>query len=405
MVAVLSRIGTATRTPQVRIMAFYKEYALVINLGALLTLFVVVAFWQWITVVVPAGHVGVKWYRFIGGTDTETVYAEGNHFILPWDKMAIYDARLQQINRDFDVLTRDGLTMTVNIAFRYQLNDATVGQLHKHVGSEYLETILVPIVGSYARSVFSQNSTDEIYTDRRMALQGEIKQAVVAELDHNLGQADRQRRPWLFLDDVLIRGMRFPPEVQSAINRKMEQYQLKQEYTYRLQREELESQRKEVEARGIALFQSIVGAGISDTYLRWKGIDATLALAQSPNAKIVVIGAAKDGMPLILGGADTPPSVPSTRGEAGSAAIPEAMRKAEVPLTTLPPLISGQQSISPEAPVDPLASEGQTTGLDEGIGILRTKARMGRPGASDVLRAPSSASGSNLLPSSVTTGE
>jgi hypothetical protein len=57
-----------------------------------------------------------------------------------------------------------------------------------------------------------------------------------------------------------------------------------------------------------------VGPGLTEPYLRWKGIEATLALAQSPNSKVVVIGTPRDGMPLLLGGADgaavtTPPSV------------------------------------------------------------------------------------------------
>jgi hypothetical protein len=34
--------------------------------------------------------------------------------------------------------------------------------------------------------------------------------------------------------------------------------------------------------------------------LRWKGIEATEKLAGSTNAKIVIIGAGKDGLPLIL---------------------------------------------------------------------------------------------------------
>jgi hypothetical protein len=36
--------------------------------------------------------------------------------------------------------------------------------------------------------------------------------------------------------------------------------------------------------------------------LRWKGIEATLALAESANSKVVVVGSSKDGLPLILGG-------------------------------------------------------------------------------------------------------
>jgi regulator of protease activity HflC (stomatin/prohibitin superfamily) len=416
MTGVLSRITTEVGAGRTRIGTFYKRHSLTINLGALLTVLFVVAFWQWITIVVPAGYVGVKWYRFAGGTNTQAIYAEGNHFLWPWDRMAIYDTRLQQISRDFDVLTRDGMMMTVNIAFRFRLNDAMAGPLHKHVGADYVETLLVPTVGSYARSVFSQNSTDSIYTDRRTAIQGEIKQAVIGELDHDLGQEDRHRVPWLFLDDVLIRSMRFPADVQSAVNRKMEQYQLQQEYTYRLKREELESQRKEVEARGIARFQSIVGAGISDTYLRWKGIDATLALAQSPNAKIVVIGTGKDGMPLILGGTDLPapePAQPGPRDRSGVAALSgnEAggnEAKTEVPPSTLPPASPDPRSGAVPQGETPATDQMRPSAemsfpeatLDEMIETLRKLARLNRPDNPDVEPAPSSASATLSTPSS-----
>ena len=69
----------------------------------------------------------------------------------------------------------------------------------------------------------------------------------------------------------------------------------------RVQREVelLEAERKKIEAQGIADFQNIVTAGISQNLLRWKGIEATEKLAASANAKVIVIGGA-DGLPLIL---------------------------------------------------------------------------------------------------------
>jgi len=63
-----------------------------------------------------------------------------------------------------------------------------------------------------------------------------------------------------------------------------------------------ESERKRIEAQGVADFQRIVSQGISEPLLRWKGIEATIKLAESQNAKVVVVGSAKDGLPLILGG-------------------------------------------------------------------------------------------------------
>src|SRR4029453_17566003 len=43
------------------------------------------------------------------------------------------------------------------------------------------------------------------------------------------------------------------------------------------------------------------------SYLRWRGIEATLQLSQSTNSKVVVIGSGKDGLPIILGNVDPPP--------------------------------------------------------------------------------------------------
>ena len=59
----------------------------------------------------------------------------------------------------------------------------------------------------------------------------------------------------------------------------------------------------------------MVSQGISDSYLRWRGIEATLQLSQSTNSKVVIIGSAKDGLPLILGNMDAP----TEQGTAGAA--------------------------------------------------------------------------------------
>jgi regulator of protease activity HflC (stomatin/prohibitin superfamily) len=71
-----------------------------------------------------------------------------------------------------------------------------------------------------------------------------------------------------------------------------------------LTKEAQEAERKRVEAKGIADFQKIVTSGLTPEFLRWKGIEATSGLAKSDNAKVIVIGSGKDGLPIILGGAN-----------------------------------------------------------------------------------------------------
>jgi hypothetical protein len=110
------------------------------------------------------------------------------------------------------------------------------------------------------------------------------------------------------LYDTLVYGIVLPELVVAAINRKTEQYYISEEYRFRVEREKRESERKTIEAEGIREFQQIVSHGISESYLRWRGIEATLQLSQSTNSKVVIIGSTKDGLPIILGNLDTPPS-------------------------------------------------------------------------------------------------
>jgi hypothetical protein len=108
--------------------------------------------------------------------------------------------------------------------------------------------------------------------------------------------------------DTLVLSIELPTAVVAAINRQTEQFYQIQEYKFRVEREAEESKRKQIEANGIAAFQRTVSQGISDSYLRWRGIEATLALAQSKNTKIVIIGNSKDGLPIILGNVDNSPA-------------------------------------------------------------------------------------------------
>jgi hypothetical protein len=112
-------------------------------------------------------------------------------------------------------------------------------------------------------------------------------------------------RDTIILYDILVTGIELPAAIVGAINRKTEQYYIAEEYKFRVEREKRESERKKIEGEGIRDFQQVVSQGINESYLRWRGIEATLQLSQSTNAKIVIIGSGKDGLPVILGNVDS----------------------------------------------------------------------------------------------------
>ena len=158
--------------------------------------------------------------------------------------------------------------------------------------------------------------------------------------------------------DTLVLSIELPPQIVGAINRQTEQFYLIQEYKFRVEREAEESKRKQIEANGIAAFQRTVSQGISNSYLRWRGIEATLALSNSQNAKIVIIGTGKDGLPIILGNVETPapPTAAPQSGAGGATPAPPA------PADKAPP------EAPATAPAATPAGGGETTESDSPAG-------------------------------------
>lgn len=290
-----------------------------VMLVTLVLMFVIAALAPRIFITIPSGHGGILWLRFFGGTQTSLgAMGEGLHIIMPWDHIFIYDMRVQEREQSYQVMAREGLQITVRSSFRWQLNRTNLAHLHKEIGPNYLNVLLIPEIGSVVRERMSQYNIEELFSSRRTEIQAEILKAVVAEtpgqapnriggtVDANEGFVTMSE-DFVTLTDVLLKDVTLPFRVRSAVERKLEQAQITQEYSFRIEREKLESQRKKIEAEGIQAFQQTVQAGISENYLKWRGIEATLQLAQSPNSKVVIVGGGSNGLPLILNTEDTAP--------------------------------------------------------------------------------------------------
>ena len=345
-------------------------YLMVISLvGAILAPHVVVT--------VPSGHVGLMWKRFRGGTvlDPRQLKDEGLRILLPWDKMFLYDLRLQTTTDTYNAITKDGVSINATISIRFRLKHDAIPQLHQAIGPDYIARLVRPEIGSRAREVIAEYTAEEVYSTRRQDVQRGIRghtQKMLAEktMERTAEQSeygDAYRVPMdelLNLLDTLVLGIVLPPTVVNAINRKVEQYYLSEEYVFRVARERKESERKKIEADGISEFQRIVSQGISDSYLRWRGIEATLQLAQSPNSKIVVIGNSRDGMPIILGNVDSPavtspPSTDPTKSNEKMTSASPTIPLEKIPSTHLTPPLEKFTSAGPDKPAEKPAETSQ----------------------------------------------
>ena len=341
---------TDLRRPPRTLRRIFLDQLTFIALFLMVLMLLGIVLYPYMVVNVPSGHVGVLWLRFRGGTvlDPRQLKEEGFRIISPWNQVFLYDLRLQSRTDTYTAISKDGVNVIAGINIRFRLKHDSVPQLHQSVGPDFVTSLVVPEIGNRMREVIADYLAEEVYSTKRQEIQDKIRSRAETMLGEQM--MDRQETedyaPYriplyamLNLVDTLVLGIELPPSIVLAINRKQEQYYISEEYTFRVEREVKESQRKKIEAEGIREFQQIVSQGISDSYLRWRGIEATLQLSQSTNSKVVIIGGGKDGMPIILGNVDaaaTPPaSAPTPDATPRPTAAPPATTAEKVPAAGL----------------------------------------------------------------------
>lgn len=242
--------------------------------------------------ILDAGERGVIFKPYTSGLDKENIYGEGFHVIAPWNKMYVYGVREQQRDEPMDVLDKSGLSISMDITVRFNPIFNEIGFLYEQFGVNYINVLVIPEVRSTVRQVAGRYTAEEIYSTKR----AEVEQAIIDETKEVLGEN------YIQMKALLIRSINLPEQIKKAIESKLQQEQESLAYEYRLTKETSEAERRRIEAEGIAAYNRIINASLTDNILKQRGIEATTSLAESPNSKVVVIGSGKDGLPLILGG-------------------------------------------------------------------------------------------------------
>jgi prohibitin 1 len=236
---------------------------------------------------VKTGHVGVV---TLFGRVTGRTMGEGIHLVNPFARVHELNVKTQEVKERALVPSKEGLIMGLEASVLYHLQTERLADLYRTIGPGYSDVVLVPNFRSAMRSVTAANSASTLYSDARET----VARQILADL-----QAQVSPRG-IVVENVLLRDLQLPDTLKHAIEAKQQAQQEAQRMEFVLQRERQEAERKRVEAEGIKDFQNIVTTGISDKLLEWKGIEATVELARSSNAKVVVVGSSKNGLPLIF---------------------------------------------------------------------------------------------------------
>lgn len=250
--------------------------------------------------IVPAGHVGVVFSTLGNGTrtDPEDILKPGLHIVNPVNEVTVYNTRLQVRSIDLVALTTEGLNVGIQLSLRFTLQKRFAGFLHRDLGPNYIHSHLIPAAQRITLTQVALKRAQDLYSVSRSEIKAGIESALQNDL-RNISKSVPQMDTYIMLHDVLIREIKLPELVNSAIDLKETLRQTKEGYAFRMQIADLERQRKRVEAEGVQKYQRIIADGLTPEYLRYEGIKATLHLAESPNSKVIVIGSGGN-LPIIL---------------------------------------------------------------------------------------------------------
>jgi prohibitin 1 len=236
---------------------------------------------------VPAGHVGVL---TLFGRVTGEVLPEGTHLVNPFKVNNTLSVRTIETKETATVPSDEGLIMTLDTSLLYRLDALKAADVFRSVGPEFASIIIEPNLRSAIRAVTAAHSANALYTGAR--------EEVALKIQDELAKTLSVRG--IIVESVLLRDVQLPALLKASIEAKQQAEQDALRMSFVLQKEKQEAERKRIEAQGIADFQAIVAKGISPQLLEWKGIEATEKLANSQNAKIVIIGNPKNGLPLVM---------------------------------------------------------------------------------------------------------
>ena len=192
----------------------------------ILGLIFIVLFGSSIFYTVEPGEKGVLFKKFAGGLDKETIYEQGFHVIAPWNTLHVYDVKIHETFEKMEVLSKNGLSIRIDLSFRYMPVHDKIGWLHDEIGENYVERIIKPEIRSVTREVIGNYLPEELYSTKREAIEDEIEAMTKSKISAK----------YLHLDAILIRDVTLPQTLRTAIEQKLKQEQEALEYDFKIQK-------------------------------------------------------------------------------------------------------------------------------------------------------------------------
>jgi regulator of protease activity HflC (stomatin/prohibitin superfamily) len=248
---------------------------------------------------IDAGTIGVQ---SVFGKVSPNVLDNGLNFVNPLAEVAVFDTKTQNYTMSavanegeqkgddaIRVLSADGLEVVIDLTVLYKIMPEKAPAIFKGIGADYKDKIIRPVTRTRIRDNAVYYDAVALYSKRRDEFQNRIYQSIDKDF----------RSRGLILEQLLIRNINLPESVKKTIESKINAEQEAQKMEFVLQKEKQEAERKRVEARGIADYQTIIALSLTERQLQYESIKAQKELAASPNAKVIIMGS-KGNVPLLV---------------------------------------------------------------------------------------------------------
>jgi regulator of protease activity HflC (stomatin/prohibitin superfamily) len=238
--------------------------------------------------VIPAGSVGIV---DVFGNVSQTTLKSGPQFVNPLARVVKLSTQTQETKIGMEVSSKDSLTLPLEASLQFHIDPEKAFEIYNKEGDDYVAKLVEPQFRAVTSTSTPTFDATALYTSQR---------APLAKLIQDRLRGILTPRGILVEDDgVRLQKLTLPPKLAAAIEER-KGAELESQRVFEEARQEAE--RRKIEAQGVADSQRILAQGLTEPLLRLKGIEATLKLAESQNAKVIVVGSCKDGMPVILGG-------------------------------------------------------------------------------------------------------
>ena len=270
-----------------------RRFLPIIIIGSIAVI-VILSFANSIFYKVTASERAVIFKTLIGKLEKENIIGPGWHIKAPWNEKFVYNVAEQSIEETMNVLDKNGLRIDVDVTVRFHPRYEKIGIIQEKFQGQYINILVIPEVRSTVRKVMGRYTAEEIYSTKR----AEVESSMEEETGDILGAPGNE----IEMISMPIRAIKLPEQIKTAIENKLKQEQEALAYQFRLDKEKSEAERKRIAAEGEAAANKIINSSLTPELLRMRGIEATKEIANSPNAKVIVIGGGDDGLPLILNG-------------------------------------------------------------------------------------------------------